>query len=264
MNGGITQNKDNMDKFRFFLNANAQIQFQSEYQNVLDYAIGQGIQTPSLRQNKINNKIVKTLKETGNWNELELFYYFKQDSNLIDFSKINWVNPNSFYLTQEGTLSFVSGEGFKTNSSQYLDSGYIPSVHAEKSLIDDISMFWNYWDNDGFASGTRNSSSNWNLSISNVIHLFKTSSSPANSNTFYDGVKIAIENGVNQLFYLGNNLVSSVASESAPYSTHSLTLLALNNGGNKSISNATNTILGYWGCGSSNINTNGLAQALEN
>lgn len=111
--------------------------YEPEYQAVLDYAGSQGFTLPSSAQNIINNNKVKWTKDLGLsiTDDFDLIYAPKQEAGLSDFCRINWADPDNFYLTQSnGALvpDFVAGSGFKKENGDgfYFKTGFIPSVHG--------------------------------------------------------------------------------------------------------------------------------------
>lgn len=63
------------------------INYEPEYEAILQYAISNGYTTPKRNQNFLNNKKIKQLKSEGIFTELDILYNFKQQSGLEDFCK---------------------------------------------------------------------------------------------------------------------------------------------------------------------------------
>jgi hypothetical protein len=115
--------------------------FSSSYKAILDYATLQGYTLPSDDQQCIQNQLVVDLKIAGIWDELDVLYVFATDGS-EDFAKINWINPGTFTPVENGTVTFASNVGFQGNGTNgYLNTGYIPSTHAENYLANDASAF---------------------------------------------------------------------------------------------------------------------------
>lgn len=132
-------------KTMFFKNSG----WEPEYQAVLDYATSQAYTLPSEGQSIINNAIIKNLKSlNGGQFNFDLFYYFQQEAGLSDFAKINWGNPSSFNLTENGTMTFVADSGFESLSSQQasFSTGYIPATHAVNISEIDFTCFYKTFD----------------------------------------------------------------------------------------------------------------------
>jgi hypothetical protein len=67
----------------------ASVNYEPEYEAILQYATSNGITTPKRNQNFLNNKKIKQLKSEGIFTELDILYNFKQQSGLEDFCKID-------------------------------------------------------------------------------------------------------------------------------------------------------------------------------
>ncbi len=113
--------------------------FDSDYQAVLDYATTQGYTKPSVAQQTIQNQLVVDMKAAGiAWSDLSLFYVMATDGS-SEYAGINWADPNNFELTQVGSPTFITDEGFQGNgSSMALNTGFTPSTDWGTST--DVSM----------------------------------------------------------------------------------------------------------------------------
>lgn len=109
--------------------------FTTQYQTIIDYATANSISTPSTNQNIINNGIVNSLIQLGDWDSLDVFYYFKQEAGTpYQFLTLNWHDPSKFRLTKGGAndVAFVADSGFKVSggNSQYFNMNYTPATDS--------------------------------------------------------------------------------------------------------------------------------------
>lgn len=127
------------------------IDFEPEYQDVLDYASLQGYTLPSSPINIRNNNRVKYLKSEGIWDELDLLYIFDQESGRDDFAKINYKSPSNYYLTAAPDFSeptFTPNSGFKGGTGLGFNTGWNASLHAINFINNDASVFFKGFDFD--------------------------------------------------------------------------------------------------------------------
>ena len=118
--------------------------FDADYQAVLDYANSQGYTLPSASQQIIQNQLVLDLKSNGLWQKFDLFYLTANDAGL-EFSLINWINPNSHYLIESssGVWSWVTNSHIKRgNNSVNLNTNWTPSINAINWKLNDASFGW--------------------------------------------------------------------------------------------------------------------------
>jgi hypothetical protein len=66
--------------------------YSNEYNDLIDYAIANGICIPSSGQQVLQNQLLLDLKSTGVWDELDVFYIFATDA-CQNFALLNWKDP---------------------------------------------------------------------------------------------------------------------------------------------------------------------------
>jgi hypothetical protein len=117
------------------------IDFDEDYQAILDYAESQNLQLPSDAQQLIQNSFVVDLKNRGIWDGLDLLYVFATNGDR-DFAKINWKNPGTNNATEIDSLTFIADAGFAGNgTSSYLDTGWAPNPDAVNFSQDEGGAF---------------------------------------------------------------------------------------------------------------------------
>lgn len=127
--------------------------YEPEYQAVLDFGTLNGFTLPTDGQKVIQNQLVVDLKNAGIFQDLDLFYVFATDGD-EDFAKINWANPVLYYLIENGTVNFISNQGFQPNSlnvGNNLDTTWNPSLNGTAYTQNDACRF--VWDFDNNVGG---------------------------------------------------------------------------------------------------------------
>jgi hypothetical protein len=217
----------------------ASVNYEPEYEAILQYAISNGYTTPKRNQNFLNNKKIKQLKSEGIFTELDILYNFKQQSGLEDFCKINWVSPGVYNATQSNPLIapvFEPDKGFKgsfTNST-YFSTNYIPSVNASNALLDDMGIFFKTYDESfGVVAGTRNGSGNSFVfrkqNFAGLNDAAQLVSSGASLLVFNDNSHIVhAKNGLTHSYYVNGTFSTSTTYASSTLSSVQLTLFAWN------------------------------------
>jgi hypothetical protein len=213
------------------------INYEPEYEAILQYAISNGYTTPKRNQNFLNNKKIKQLKSEGIFTELDILYNFKQQSGLEDFCKINWVNPGVYNATQSTLLmpTFEPDKGFKGTNSTYFFTNYIPSVNASNALLDDMSVIFKTYDEiSGIVAGTRNNSTNnfafrkANAFGSNSAQLCVSTGGGSLSVFTDNSHNLHVKSGITHSYYVNGIINTSTTYASTTLSSFELTIFASN------------------------------------
>ena len=222
---------------KIFYELGAIINYESEYEAILQYAISNGYNVPKRNQNFLNNKKIKQLKSEGIFTELDILYNFKQQSGLEDFCKINWVNPGVYNATQSTLLmpTFEPDKGFKGTNSTYFFTNYTPSVNASNALLDDMAVIFKTYDEVlGVVAGTRNGSgNNFNFRKDNGAGLDDSANMCASSGSgliVFDNNSHIVhsKNGITHSYYVNGTFSTSTTYTSSTLSSVQLTLFAWN------------------------------------
>lgn len=117
------------------------VQFDADYQAVLDYATTQGYTLPSASQKALQNQLVVDLKTAGVWSKLDTFAVFATDGS-SDFALIDWINLSQY--TAVNSPTFTSNQGFTGNgTSSYINTNYNPNTNNVNLTINSASIgFW--------------------------------------------------------------------------------------------------------------------------
>lgn len=113
--------------------------------NVFDYTREQysAAALPSQSQRRKQNTMFLGLENICGTclSDLDLLYVSATDGDEV-YSKINWVDPGSFTLSETGTVNFITNIGWQGNATNgYLSTGYIASTHAVNYTSNDASAF---------------------------------------------------------------------------------------------------------------------------
>ena len=214
------------------------VKYEPEYLAVLAYATSQGYTLPKRDQSNKNNKKIKRLKEEGIFTELDLLYNFKQAAGLADFSRINWVNPGTYNVTQSNPAlvpTFETDRGYKGHeaSGSYFSTNYIPSSSATNAVLEDMGVFFKTYDEvSGSVAGTRNGAGNnfvfrkLNASGPNTAQM---ATSGPNVSVFNDNSHVVhAKNNNTQSYYVNGTFNTSSIYTSTTLSTVELTIFAWN------------------------------------
>jgi len=219
------------------------VEYEPEYLAVLSYAASQGFTLPKRDQNNKNNKKIKRLKEEGIFTELDLLYNFKQAAGLENFSRINWINPGTYNVTQSNPALvpfFEADKGYKGHeaSGSFFSTNYIPTTNATNAILEDMGVFFKTYDEvSGSVAGTRNGSGNNFLirkaNISGVDATQLAVSTGGGSISKFDNAShiVHAKNSNTHSYYVNGTFDTSSIYASTTLSSVELTLFSLNNNG---------------------------------
>src|SRR5690606_2413927 len=106
----------------FYINRSGKI--IPEYQDIIDFALSIAATIPSFDVMALDQAFIRTLKNTGIWERLDVLYPFATDGDKA-FAVINWQDPSSFILTNNNSARFTAKAGFTGNGSDmYLSSPF--------------------------------------------------------------------------------------------------------------------------------------------
>jgi uncharacterized membrane protein len=104
------------------------IEFDADYQAILDRAIALNYDLPTLSEQILQNDLLKAMKSSGVWAKLDVFYNFANNGS-IGLATLNWKNPNSNQASLINDIGWQPEEGFyaPTSSFAYIDTNFAPS-----------------------------------------------------------------------------------------------------------------------------------------
>lgn len=109
-------------------------EFTTEYQNILDYAIYRGYTLPSEQVQKEQNALLRMMKETGVWDDLDIFYNLTTDSD-ASFAFINWKNPGLFQAAVTAEPILLPMIGYQFVGVGYVGLNWRPGTHGVKYTL---------------------------------------------------------------------------------------------------------------------------------
>ncbi len=118
----------------------ANVVYYSAYRTLLDYATTNSITKPSFAQQVKQNTLLGSLRSNAIWDSLDVFYLPLNDGGEA-FGKLNWKSPGTNTLSEQGSLSWTSNQGFVGSgdgATNYLDS-YNPSTFGGKFTLANAS-----------------------------------------------------------------------------------------------------------------------------
>lgn len=122
--------------------------YETEYQNLLIYALTNSIEVPSVTKQIQDNQKMIYLKSESIFSELD--WLFVCNTEVSEFAKLCWKNPSGFRLTQPTDSLhplFVLNSGFKkTAAGRYFKTGFTPTTGAVKGTATDVSVFFGLFD----------------------------------------------------------------------------------------------------------------------
>jgi len=116
--------------------------YETEYTAVLNRATALGYSLPSESVRTKQNTLLASLKSTGVWAKLDVFYVFAQDGS-ADFGTLNWKNPNANQSTLFNAPTFVSNGGLMGNgTSSYIDTNFNPATQGVQYTQNNASRYF--------------------------------------------------------------------------------------------------------------------------
>lgn len=118
--------------------------FTAEYQAVLDRAMVLGYTMPTYAQQRQQNQIIVSEKDTGLWQARDIFY-LPSNNGSPEFGILNWKNPNLLPLVRVSSPTFTINRGFKGDgASSFLRTNYTPDGTMNYKLNDAHRSAWLY------------------------------------------------------------------------------------------------------------------------
>ncbi len=111
--------------------------FPTEYKAIYD----QYTTKPNSLEANAWSAFVKTLVDSGDWNELDLLLIFASHINNDSEALIDWINPEGDKASLINSPTFTKNEGFTGNGSNaYINTNYNPSVDGVKYSQNSASL----------------------------------------------------------------------------------------------------------------------------
>ena len=82
---------------------------------------------PSYVNQLKQDTLVRSLKQDGSWNFIDVLYILANDDATGNFALLNWVNPSLYSLTRINSPGFISNRGYTGGTNILLSSSWAPS-----------------------------------------------------------------------------------------------------------------------------------------
>jgi hypothetical protein len=103
-------------------------QLTQEYTTILSQS---NVALSGVRPSYINqlkqDTLIKSLKQDGSWNFIDVLYILANDDATGNFALLNWTNPSLYSLTRVNSPGFISNRGYTSSGSGFLSSSWAPS-----------------------------------------------------------------------------------------------------------------------------------------
>ena len=103
-------------------------QLTQEYTRILSQS---NVALSGVRPSYVNqlkqDRLVKSLKQDGSWNLIDVLYMFANDESTGNFALLNWTNPSLYSLTKINSPTFISNRGYTGGTNVFLSSSWSPS-----------------------------------------------------------------------------------------------------------------------------------------
>ncbi len=104
-------------------------QLTQEYTTILSQSnvAYSGVRPSYVNQLK-QDTLIRSLKQDGSWNFIDVLYILANDDASGNFALLNWTNPSLYSLIKVNSPGFISNRGYTSaGSSGFLSSSWAPS-----------------------------------------------------------------------------------------------------------------------------------------
>ena len=103
-------------------------QLTQEYTTILSQSNVAGYSRPSYINQLRQDTLIRSLKQDGSWNLMDVMYIFANDESTGNFSLLNWINPSLYPLTKINSPTFFLNAGWGGGTNILLSSSWSPSI----------------------------------------------------------------------------------------------------------------------------------------
>jgi hypothetical protein len=163
-------------------------QLTQEYTRILSQS---NVALSGVRPTYVNqlkqDRLVKSLKQDGSWNLIDVLYMFANDESTGNFALLNWTNPSLYSLTKINSPVFYPNRGYgSANSTNYLSSSWAPSngVNFQQNSASMGGMVYNTPSaGSGPLIGTNGATQNAVFLVPRTVSTYRTSLNQATLNS---------------------------------------------------------------------------------
>ena len=164
-------------------------QLTQEYTRILSQS---NVALSGVRPSYINqlkqDRLVRSLKQDGSWNFIDVLYILANDEGTGNFALLNWVNPSLYSLTRINSPGFISNRGYTSaGTTAFLSSSWAPSngVNFQQNSASFGGMIYNTPDTTGSALiGTNGAAQSQVYMIPRAASSYRTTLNNATLNSF--------------------------------------------------------------------------------
>jgi hypothetical protein len=126
-------------------------QLTQEYTTILSQS---NVALSGVRPSYVNqlkqDTLIRSLKQDGSWNFIDVLYILANDESSGNFALLNWTDPSRYSLTRISSPGFISNRGYTSaGSTAFLSSSWAPSdgVKFEQNSASFGGMIYNNGEN---------------------------------------------------------------------------------------------------------------------
>ena len=166
---------------------------ETEYQAILDRATALGYTLPSYSQQLLQNQLLASMKSSGVWNKLDVFYNFANDGS-SGFGTLNWKAPALRQCTFVSTPTFITNQGLQGTGTSYISSNYNPTLGGPNQYVQNNASRYFYLYENGVSAnvsfdGTTSTTVNGFRRENAQAHRINQSTTSINALFDYTGVR---------------------------------------------------------------------------
>lgn len=161
-------------------------QLTQEYTTILSQSNVAGYSRPSYINQLKQDTLIRSLKQDGSWNFIDILYILANDESSGNFALLNWTNPSLYSLTRINSPGFISNRGYTSaGTTAFLSSSWAPSngVYFLQNSASFGGMIYNTPDTAGSALiGTSGTAQSQVYMLPRVASTYRTTLNNATSN----------------------------------------------------------------------------------
>ena len=144
-----------------------------------------GVRPSYINQLK-QDTLVRSLKQDGSWNFIDVLYILANDEATGNFALLNWTNPSLYSLIKVNSPGFISNRGYTSaGTTAFLSSSWAPSngVNFQQNSASFGGMLYNTPNTAGSALiGTNGTAQSQVYMLPRVVSTYRTTLNNATSN----------------------------------------------------------------------------------
>ena len=163
-------------------------QLTQEYTTILSQSNVAGYSRPSYINQLKQDTLIRSLKQDGSWNFIDVLYILANDESSGNFALLNWTDPSRYSLTRINSPGFISNRGYTSaGTTAFLSSSWAPSngVYFLQNSASFGGMIYNTPDTAGSALiGTNGAAQSQVYMIPRAVSSYRTTLNNTTLNSF--------------------------------------------------------------------------------